>query len=121
MKSPFHIICHLEHLHRVEDDLAANPDAPHAAMAQCREIRAFLPVELLNAHDQIRLSGNRSVAAMLFRHCGACSVVVEPSLFSQPHLAGIFMTCPHCKTLLYEMEEGYGELQVNESTPKRDR
>src|ERR1017187_101127 len=96
MKSFFNIIHHLEHLNRLEDDLAVNPDTPHAAMAQCREIRALLPVELLEAHDQIRLSGNTSVAAMLFRYCGACCTLVDPALLSQPRLAGLFVICPHC-------------------------
>jgi predicted nucleic acid-binding Zn-ribbon protein len=121
MKSPFNIIFHLENLNRVEDDLAAHPETPHAALALCREIRALLPVELLEAHDQIRLSGNRSVAAMLYRHCGACSSPVDPVLLCQPRLAGLFVACPHCKTLLYEMQEGCGELQIDESTPRRDR
>jgi predicted nucleic acid-binding Zn-ribbon protein len=121
MKSFFNIIHHLEHLNRLEDDLAVNPDTPHAAMAQCREIRALLPVELLEAHDQIRLSGNTSVAAMLFRYCGACCTLVDPGLLSQPRLAGLFVICPHCKTLLYEMREGCSEFPVNESIPKSNR
>ena len=120
MKSPFTIIHDLEHLNRAEDDLAASPDSPHAAMAQCRSIRALLPHEVLEAHDQIRLSGNKSVAATLFGHCGACSAEVNSSLLSQPRLAGLFVVCPECRTLLYEMKEGCGELQVNESISKRD-
>jgi len=119
MKSPFNIIHHLEHLNRAEDDLAASPDSPHAAMAQCRAIRALLPHELLEAHDQIRLSGNKSVAATLFGRCGACSAEVNPSLLSQPRLAGLFLVCPDCRTLLYEMQEGCGELQMTESIPRR--
>ena len=121
MKSPFSIIHHLEELNRVEDVLAAHPDTPHAAKARDREIRALLPVELLEAHDQIRLSGNRSVAAMLFGRCGACSVAIESSLLSQPRLAGIFLICPQCKTLLYEMQEGCGEIQINGFTPRREQ
>ena len=119
MTSPFNIIHHLEHLNRAEDDLAASPDSPHAAMAQCRAIRALLPDEVLETHDQIRLSGNKSVAATLFGRCGACSAEVNASLLAQPRLAGLFVICPECKTLLYEMQEGCGELQMTESIPRR--
>jgi hypothetical protein len=63
-------------------------------------LRAKVPTEILLIHDSLVAAGKRSCAQRFANACTECSgeVVVAGDA---KRLAGMFVQCPHCGTLLY--------------------
>jgi len=63
-------------------------------------LRAKVPTDILLIHDQLVAAGKRSSAPRFANTCTECSGEVALA-GSAKRLAGIFVPCPHCGTLLY--------------------
>jgi predicted nucleic acid-binding Zn-ribbon protein len=63
-------------------------------------LRQKLPPEILAIHEKLRAEGKRSVAPRFANACTECSAEVI-SRAGDKLIAGIFVQCPGCGTLLY--------------------
>jgi predicted nucleic acid-binding Zn-ribbon protein len=63
-------------------------------------LRHKLPPDILTIHEKLIAEGRRSVAPRFANACTECSgeVVVKGG---EKRIAGTFLQCPHCSTLLY--------------------
>lgn len=63
-------------------------------------LRHKLPPDILTIHEKLIAAGKRSVAPRFANACTECSgeVVVKGG---EKRIAGAFVQCPHCGTLLY--------------------
>jgi len=63
-------------------------------------LRQKLPPSILAIHDKLIAEGKPSIASRFANSCTECSgeVAIVPST---KRLAGMFIECPHCGTLLY--------------------
>ncbi|HEX7518542.1 MAG TPA: hypothetical protein VF345_14780 [Chthoniobacterales bacterium] len=62
--------------------------------------RRKLPPDILVMHDKLVAEGKRSVAPRFANACTECSGEVTVAGRAK-RLAGMFVQCPHCGTLLY--------------------
>ncbi len=63
-------------------------------------LRQKLPPDILVMHDKLVAEGKRSVAPRFANACTECSGEVAVAGGAK-RLAGMFVQCPHCGTLLY--------------------
>lgn len=63
-------------------------------------LRHKLPAEILMIHEKLIAEGRRSIAPRFANACTECSgeVLVAGGV---KRIAGMFVQCPHCGTLLY--------------------
>ena len=63
-------------------------------------LRQKLPPDILVMHDKLVAEGKRSIAPRFANACTECSGEVAVAGGAR-RLAGMFVQCPHCGTLLY--------------------
>jgi hypothetical protein len=63
-------------------------------------LRQKLPPDILVMHDKLVAGGKRSIAPRFANACTECSGEVTVAGGAK-RLAGMFVQCPHCGTLLY--------------------
>jgi predicted nucleic acid-binding Zn-ribbon protein len=63
-------------------------------------LRQKLPPDILVMHDKLVAEGKRSIAPRFANACTECSGEVSLAGGAK-RLAGMFVQCPHCGTLLY--------------------
>ena len=80
-------------------ELDCNKRPTELEFLRCR-LRQRLPAEILAIHEKLIAEGRRSVAPRFANACTECSgeVVVAGGA---KRIAGMFVQCPHCGTLLY--------------------
>ena len=63
-------------------------------------LRTKVPSDILLIHDALVAAGKRSIAPRFANACTECSGEVVVALDAK-RIAGMFVRCPHCGTLLY--------------------
>ena len=63
-------------------------------------LRTKVPWDILLTHDALVAAGKRSVAPRFANACTECSGEVVVARDAK-RIAGMFVQCPHCGTLLY--------------------
>jgi len=63
-------------------------------------LRTKVPWDILLIHDALVAAGKRSIAQRFANACTECSGEVVVAVGAK-RLAGMFVQCPHCGTLLY--------------------
>jgi predicted nucleic acid-binding Zn-ribbon protein len=63
-------------------------------------LRQKLPPDILALHDKFVAEGRRSIAPRFANACTECSGEIVVA-WDAKRLAGMFVQCPHCGTLLY--------------------
>jgi predicted nucleic acid-binding Zn-ribbon protein len=97
MADPIDLVRALRDLNSLELDSSKPP--PELELLR-NSLRHKLPPDILALHEKLLAEGKRSVAPRFANACTECSgeVVVAGSA---RRLAGMFVQCPHCGTLLY--------------------
>ncbi len=87
----------LRNLNSIELDSTKRPAELEALRLT---LRHELPPDILIIHEKLIAEGRRSVAPRYANACTECSgeVVVKGD---EKRIAGMFVQCPHCGTLLY--------------------
>jgi predicted nucleic acid-binding Zn-ribbon protein len=87
----------LNDLNSIELDRTKTPtELEFLRMSLCQK----LPPDILVIHEKLIAEGKRSVALRFANACTECSGEVVAK-GGEKRIAGTFLQCPHCGTLLY--------------------
>lgn len=83
------------------DSIELDCNKPPAELEPLRSnLRHRLPAEILAIHEKLIAEGRRSIAPRFANACTECSGEVVVARDAK-QIAGMFVQCPHCGTLLY--------------------